>query len=750
MKKVELLSPVGNSEMLYQAIHNGADAVYLAGTSYGARKFAANFDKEELIEAIKYSHLYGVLVYVTVNTMIYEREVEDFLSYIGFLYKNGVDAVIMQDIGMISLVHEKFPDLEIHASTQCHNHNQEGIQLLKNLGCKRVVMAREMSIDEIKELDVLVEKEVFVYGALCVSYSGCCLFSSLNGGRSGNRGECVGSCRLPYKLVRNGEVVSLKDKFLLSTKDLNTLDNLCELLDSGIDSLKIEGRMKSPAYVGYVTRLYRTLIDKYYHGEEIKLTEVELKNLKGLFNREFTKGYLFHDQDIMNIKSPNHLGNRVGRVIKTDSKFIYAIAEEELHQEDGIRFFNADKGMVINRLYNEKHLLVNKVEVGQKFLLDNKLGLRRDDVILRTIDSRFIKELELYSLKKIEVSIKANFQVGKPFVILIKDGKYEVTLEGEIVEKALKRAVTKDEIERCFGKLGNTPFICKSMEIESEENIFVNLKSLNEARRELVERLIRLREYSYRDGVSVDLSLDTKSDEMLETYNKEIHVLVRDEEQLKACLEEQVSSIYVIDENLYQKYRERGNVYYRGERVLKHYPKRHDEKLVATEIGSVGKYGADNDLIGDYFLNVANHHSVLLLKRLGVKRVTLSVELDKEKIADIVRYTKNVEVVVYGRLELMVMKYCPLKKCLNYCDKCRLSNEKFALEDKFGNRYPMVRNHCLTHIMHYKNIDLLTEVEEYIKMGIVHYRLELFDESESQTRELIRRLKKQIDIGIEE
>ena len=182
--------------MLYQAIHNGADAVYLSGINYGARKFANNFTNEELVDAIKYSHLYGVKVYVTVNTLIYENELDSVIEYLGFLHKNGVDAVIMQDMGLIKLTRNIYPNLEIHASTQCHNHNEEIIKLWKDLGITRVVFAREMSLNEIKNINVDIEKEVFVYGALCVCYSGCCLFSSLNGGRSGNRGECAGCCRM--------------------------------------------------------------------------------------------------------------------------------------------------------------------------------------------------------------------------------------------------------------------------------------------------------------------------------------------------------------------------------------------------------------------------------------------------------------------------------------------------------------------------------------------------------------------------
>jgi len=240
MKK-ELLSPVGSMEALYQAVHNGADAVYLAGKKFGARMYADNFTEEELINAINYCHLYGVKIYITANTVIFDNEVENFINYIEFLYVNGVDAIIMQDIGMISLVKEKFPELEVHASTQVHNYNEEGIKLLKNLGISRVVLARELSLDEVKNIDVDIEKEIFIHGALCVCFSGCCLFSSMNSNRSGNRGECVASCRLPYKLFKNDKIVKTNGNYLLSMKELNTSNYLKDILDSDVVSLKIEG-----------------------------------------------------------------------------------------------------------------------------------------------------------------------------------------------------------------------------------------------------------------------------------------------------------------------------------------------------------------------------------------------------------------------------------------------------------------------------------------------------------------------------
>lgn len=740
MKRVELLSPVGNMEMLYQAIHNGADAIYLAGTNYGARKFAKNFTNEELKYVIEYAHLYGVLVYVVVNTLIYENELEDVINYIEFLHKNGVDAIIMQDIGLISIVRKIFPNLEIHASTQCHNHNKENISLFKSLGITRVVMAREMSLEEIKNIDVDIEKEVFVYGALCVSYSGCCLFSSLNGGRSGNRGECVGSCRLPYKLIKNTEVVDTNGKYLLSTRELNTINYVDKLIEAGITSFKIEGRMKSPYYVGYVTRLYRTIIDKYYQGEKVTLNEEEIFNLKKLFNRKFTSGYLFNDKNIMNIETPNHLGVEIGKVIGIEkNKIKIKLLQDGLSQNDGVRFKNSNEGMMVNRLYDKKGLLVNSVSDNNICYLDNKLGIKMGDVLLKTIDSKFIKDLENYSLKKIPIDIKVKCLLGKRLEIEVTDNNYIVTVEGDIVEKAIKREVTKDEINRQISKLGNTPFKVDKLDVFKDDNIFVNLKSLNELRREAIDKLSTFRSNKEVSFVKNEIT----SNKVYDSNNREIkiNVLVRTEEQLLCCIDNNVDSIYVTDYSLYKKYKDKGNVYYRLSRVNSNYRDFNNEKLLVTELGSVNKYKNNNELVGDYYLNVTNHHSVEFLNDLGVKRVTLSVELDDYKIKDIMKKSYPVELILYGRIELMVMKYCPLKECLNYCSNCHNSHDKFYLEDKFKERYPLVRNNCLTHILHSNNMDKIDNINIYKDMGINEFRLELFDEEKNQIINLINRIR---------
>ena len=251
MKKVELLSPAGDFESLKMAVLNGADAVYLAGKRFGARAFSNNFTQEELLEAINYCHLYGVKVYITINTIVYEDEVKEFLEFVKLIYDNNVDAVIIQDIGMADLIHKKFPDLELHASTQMNIMDIESLKLLKNIGFKRVVLARETPLSLIKQMkkEVDIELEVFIHGALCVSCSGQCLISYFKTGRSGNRGMCAQICRHPFDLYKDDERIYVKDKFLLSPKDLCTIDKIPELIESGIDSFKIEGRMKSKEFI---------------------------------------------------------------------------------------------------------------------------------------------------------------------------------------------------------------------------------------------------------------------------------------------------------------------------------------------------------------------------------------------------------------------------------------------------------------------------------------------------------------------
>lgn len=731
----ELLSPVGNMDMFYQAIHNGADAVYLGGKSFGARAYSNNFTNEEMVWVIRYAHIYGVKVYVTVNTIVFNSEVDEFLDYIKFLYINGVDAVIMQDIGMMDLVHKTMPNLEIHASTQCHNHNDEGIKFLKRLGVTRVVLDREMSLEEINNLSSDIKKEIFIHGALCISYSGCCLFSSLNGNRSGNRGSCVGSCRLPYKLIKDEKEINFKDKYLLSTKELMTVDHFREIMDSNITSLKIEGRMKSPYYVGYITRIYRMLMDKYYNNEQLMITLEEITNIKKLFNRKFTSGYLFND-DIINMESPNHLGVNIGEVIEVNKYKIKIKLSSDLNMGDGIRFKDSADGMIVNKLYNEKGLLVSGLKSGSIALLDNKIDLRINTDVLKTLDSHFNKELENYVEKKISLNYVVKAKKGERLEISLSDGTREVKALGEIVVEAVSRGVSKEELGNKLLKLGNTPYKVDKITYDMDENIFIRMSDLNNLRRELVLKLTELRGKKDRDII---INIQEKKPINYKRDNKvALSFLARNEDQIKCLINLGNFNIYVLDYDLYLRYKDRGCVYYKLPRVINKFNDFKGERLVVTELGSLNKYACCNDVVVEYYLNVVNQESVLLLKRNGVKKIVVSPELDINELEDM--DTSILEVVIYGRLEAMVMKYCPIRGILNNCRYCRDDKSKYYLEDKFKNKYPILHNNCLTSIMHYKNTDLIDKIPYFVNIGLVNFKIDLLDENDDDIRKLLERI----------
>lgn len=733
MKK-ELLAPAGDFDTLKQAIHNGADAVYLGGKKFGARKFATNFDNEEMVNAIKYAHLYGVKVYVTVNTIIYEDEIDECLEYIRFLHENHVDAVIMQDIGMIKIVRKVLPNLDIHVSTQAHTHNNEQIKLLETLGVTRVVVAREMSIEEINQLNTNLEIEAFIHGALCVCYSGQCLFSSLLLNRSGNRGACAGICRLPFTLMENDKKIHTDGKYLLSTKELNTMDHINELLSSNITSFKIEGRMKGSTTIGFITRLYRNLIDHYLNGEKVVLTEEEKNKLLVLFNREYTAGYIFNQKDIMNIDSPNHIGIKLGKVVDVTPKKIKIELENDLNQEDGIRFIESKLGMMTNFIYDKKDNLISGGKKGDTIYLDNKIGLTTKDNVNKTIDSKLLKELENISEKKINIDISVSINSNN-FLLTITDGINTITKNENIVEEAKGNGTSKERIIEQLSKLGNTPFSIKNIEISlDKDNIFIPISKLNEIRRNIIDELISIRENS---GKEVIINKKDAEEIKEENSSRKLSVLVRNKEQLEAALSEKVDYIYVTDEELYNSY-PNSNIYLRLSRVINKFNDYDNKRLLVGEMGSINKYKNKNEIVGDYYLNVVNTSYINYLRNLGLSRITLSIENSIDKIKSIVDTcgNSNLEVIVYGRIEVMIMKYSPFNKFeLN-------KNNSYSLRDRNNEDYRIVEDNGLTHIFYYKNHIISDEnIEELKKLNIINYRLELFEESKEETVNLIKKYK---------
>lgn len=724
MKKIELLSPAGSMDALKAAIHNGANAIYLGGKKFGARAFAQNFSVNELIEAINYAHIYNVKIYITVNTIIYEDEFENALDFIEFLYKNNVDAVIMQDIGLMYEAHKRFPGLIIHASTQCHNHNIENIEFFKSIGVKRVILDREMSLEEIKKLNTDMEIEIFIHGALCISYSGCCLMSYLGGGRSGNRGECTGCCRLPYKLIENNKEHKANGEYLISTKELNTSKRIKEIMDSNIVSLKIEGRMKSPEYVGFITKYYRNIID----GK--KITEEDEKKLSLLFNRDFTEGYLFNENNITNIKTSNHQGIVIGKIIEVNKKFVKIKLNEDLDQEDGIRFEN-NKGMIVNKLYNSKMLLVSSVSKNSVAIIENKCDINKLGSVRKTTSVKLLKELQNYEQKKLDVSFTVKAKTGEDLEIVINDGTFILSEKGNKIEKSQTSETTREMIVKQLSKLGNTPFRLKEIEIIKDDNIFISITELNSIRRNLVSKLIDKKTKIKPKEINkvVDKVINYKD-------NKEtINIFVNNEEQYSAAKEENVDNIYTSNVFLHKKYPE---TFYKLPRVILSRENITNDNLLITEIGSI-VYSSNNNVFGSYELNAINNHSLQLLHQRGIKQITISPEIN-DKINLIDNINNNIEIIVYGWIEAMVMKHCIVKNITNN-HSC---NKKYYLKNKNNELYPIVQNNCLTTILNYKPINNIDKINYYKDLNIKHFRIDLYNENYNETIKIIKSIKNNI------
>lgn len=750
MKKVELLAPAGSFDALVAAVMCGADAIYLGGTKFGARAFASNFDNEEMIKAVNYAHLYGVKIYVTVNTIIYDKEVASFLEYVTFLRKIGVDALIIQDFGMLHLLSTIYPDLELHASTQMHIHNVEALNNLKALGVKRAVLPRELPLSKINYLkkESGMDIEVFVQGALCVSYSGQCLMSYLIGGRSGNRGECAGSCRLPYKLIlkkdNHEEVIDTKGDYILSPKDLYTADRIGEIIDSGVDSLKIEGRMKRPEYVAIVTSLYRKAIDSYYDGIDYKITEEEINNLMKMFNRGFTKGYIFGDKSqlLMNSKRPNHMGVLLGRVINYAGKTAKIKLTDNIAIGDGIRIISKeDIGFAVSKMYRDNQIVKEAVK-GDIITIAIDGDIKAGDEVVKTTDVKLInntKELYNSNNRKIMISGIVTGSIGQPLLLKLMDGINTVCVESDVlITEALKNPVTNEKIKEKINKIGDTPYAFENLDIKTAENIFIPLTVINDIKRKALDQLSTLR----TNIVSKENALEYDFD--VPTVKQNITLLkakVKTMEQYQACIDNGVDQIYVEDLLLHNKLKD-------DERVVLAIPRVRKTKLNNTVPLLVGDFGSVTKAsITDFSLNIVNSYAVAFMHILGARTVTMSYEMDSNNIKTLIkdyynRYNKNpnVEVIIYGRVEAMISEYCPLNTYVNKGNTCNIckSNDKYYLRDRFHNDYPLSFSNCLMTIYNYKKLDRFNEIEALSKAGVRNFRLNFVDENYNECVDAIK------------
>lgn len=765
-QKPELLAPAGSMESLRAAVNNGCDAVYLGGKEFSARQYAGNFSLEELEEACDYCHLRGVKVYVTVNTVYKNEELQGFLSFVGRLYHMGVDALIMQDTGAAKLVQENYPDFCLHASTQMTANSLADVEYWHGKGFQKVVLSRELTLPEIRHITEHTEAEVetFVHGALCVCYSGQCIMSSMLGGRSGNRGRCAQTCRLPYTLYCGYDKVA--EEYLLSPKDVATVTILPELIEAGIASLKIEGRMKNPEYVAGVTRIYRKYIDLYFADpDHYEVTAEDMKELTQLFNRGgFTEGYYTArgGLDMMSVERPKTWGLKVGMVDAYLPKYkkVTIRTREPLIPGDGIEIWT-------KRGPHVGCNITKPSKAGEFITLTLEGEIEKNDVVYRTYGKALNDELRKTwekDSRKLPVWGVLKARAGEPMALQLWDNLgSSVYVTGDVVEKASNRPLTEEALRQQAEKMGATPFVFAELAVEMDQDIYVGISSINRLRREAAEALEQAILKKSKRKEKEQAALPGKKAER-NVYKKRVTVLVQTLEQFETAVRQAgVSRIYVEStaafaealEDCVEKCRRKEIECFAAlpridrerpedeERLKQYLESGLDGFLVrsAGQLGAVAQSG--KKIVTDHNLNVMNRASVDFWKEQGADEVCLSVENNLQEIRAMA--DRDCEMIVYGYLPLMTTQQCPVgnfaggKTSGQYCSK-RYHNDLYFLRDRKGEKFPLMTDceRCVCGILNGKPLFTLKFYDEILENAVGSVRLQFTKEGPGRTERVLR------------
>ncbi|QLC48864.1 DUF3656 domain-containing protein [Methanolobus zinderi] len=782
-RKPELLAPAGDMRSLIAAVENGADAVYLGIKDFSARAYAGNFTIDEFREALDYAHMRGVKVYVTLNTLIKDTEMEKIAKLMQTLDELGTDAIIVQDMGLLSLAGKIVPEMNVHASTQMTIHNSEGVRFLHDMGVKRVVLAREMALSEIKEIiqNTDMEIETFVHGALCICYSGQCLMSSMIGGRSGNRGYCAQPCRKKYDLYRKGKKVSTNGKFLLSPRDLNSSDILPELIEAGIGSFKIEGRMKRPEYVAGVVRIYRRLIDRYMEnpGRHF-VSEEERLQLEQLFNREFTTGYFKGNpgNDLMSRERPYNRGVRIGKVKGFDNKRRNLLLElsGELNVGDGIVFeAEQESGSIVRQMY-KKGKPVKEAGKGDIVSVSSDVLHDTETVVYRTLDSSLMKELEQSfespGLRKVAVFMKIRAFAGEKLELLVRDEDDNSTcISSEyVIETAIKKATTEKDIKKQLTKLGNTVFDAQDVEISIEDGIFIPIKEINELRNRAVSELEKMRVEGRRRPEHKPFRESERSAPANINQKPLLAVSVSDPASVETAVSSGADLIYYERKNCMQYDNSdlsQATAYTEGmdvpiylhtpvivkdsempgiERIMNAANESGFEGILAANIGVFRKANESGiPVIADSNLNIFNRESASMFMKSGAGTVVLSPEMNYEQIRDISSSTYT-EFIVHGSLRVMISEHGLIQNLTGPDLVSDPGCRDFELIDKKGFAFP-VRTDCSgrTHIFNSKELCLLEDMPKLIDSGVSRFRIDARMTDNSLIKKIVSSYRKTID-----
>ncbi len=784
MRKIEILAPAGSYETMVAAINGGCDAVYVGGSAFGARAYANNFTEEELLKAIEFVHLHGKQLFLTVNTLLKDDELKTQLyEYLKKPYMAGLDAVIVQDVGVMHFIHTHFPDLQIHASTQMTLTMAESANLLKEYGVTRLVTSRELSLEEIKEIREKTDLEIesFVHGALCYSYSGQCLMSSMIGGRSGNRGRCAQTCRMPYELKEEGQVVSESKKpFLLSPKDICTLTIIPQLVESGIDSFKIEGRMKRPEYSAYVAHLYRKYVDLYQklgpEGYEAYLKkhksefDQDITNVMDLYNRgNFSTGYYtsHNGKQMMSPERPNHNGVFIGKVEAVKKNQAVILIEKDVFSQD-ILEIRGKNGQAY-----EYTLKIGAVG-GEKIISNFKYGLTfsKGDLVYRTKNQMLLEALQeqfINKNKKIPVTMSFYADSSTPMRLTLFARGYECSVFGAVADVANKQPATFETVNKQLKKLNDTPFVLEDLSVTLEGDLFLPVSALNDLRREGIEKLKETITSSYarvlnpvEDGRSTtDVEQNKKTSENDKTG---LVCCVVNEEQLNVaqCHNEVTAIYYRMDQiDLIQGFKLGKQVKKDFYLVMPHVFRKDAYELFETQIREMESTGVEYDLSGvkgfvvhsleelafankylkdkfsiilDYSMYTMNHESMMFYSEQGVTHYTVPLELNEKELKRL--GCNNSDIIVYGHVPLMTSAQCLVKNTKG----CNHKTGLYTLKDRYDKNF-IVYNYCKYCYNVIYNADpmvLLNQSEEIMKMSPANLRLDFTVESKEEMQTIIK------------
>ena len=742
---VELLSPVGDFECLKAAVQNGANSVYFGADIFSARAFATNFDDEALEKVIEYAKIRGVKTNLTLNTLIKNNELESALNLAKKAYKFGIDAIIVQALGLAMKLIKTFPDLPIHASTQMTVHNLNGALKLQDLGFKRIVLSRELSVNDIdficKNTDV--EIETFIHGALCISYSGQCLFSSMIGGRSGNRGKCAGPCRLPFELLENDKKIN--SGYLLSTRDLCGLDYIPKLIESGVKCFKIEGRMKNPEYVATVTRIYRKYIDLAYSNEEYIIDENDRKELLQVFNRGMSSsGHLSNsgNKDLVYKEKPNNMGLYLGKIQKYNEKkgLITIKLNEPIKIGDTISVDYEQGSYTVSELMNCNNKNITETNVGDTVIIGRMKGNIKLGNNVYKMSSKELSDLakSSYSKEYRKVALNCNISIkeGKPIVVSVSSASnielYKdlfINYVSDLIPlEAKNRPLSEETIISQFSKTASTPFEFKHFNIDLDNGLFIpKLSLLNDLRRKVLALVedYALQKIKRNDSIENNLISDHQYEDIKDSLNSNansknfdisllLNILNINYDYSK--LSDKIKNVYIplkyftnrnfadILHILDSKF----NIYIYMPTIIKSNYKNlllsniestlQNYKIQGFVISNIcnfklleslsKEFNKNFEIITNYTFNVYNNYTISELKELGAIRYTISPELDKTTINSLSNCTSlDNELIVYGKTPVLNMNYCLLgetDKCYPTCKQKCNSKNSYLLKDRLN------------------------------------------------------------------